>query len=194
MTFSCFYCGFSSSTPVRYPCPGCELSLDHLDGNQNSPFQTRKWHEHTELVTGNTVGLHGKDWNCSFDSTGYRKISSIVEYTVNYGQTLQLSSNRGNHINDVRLAFIPEIIGSGISTHYATLSNQTCSGCCVISPRSIRFGHTFPVLYDWVSQTWQGSQTNCRRCNKSTHVGLTICWECYQELGSDWTQLLNNGI
>jgi hypothetical protein len=194
MSYSCFACGYSSQAPVRYPCPSCGLSLDHLDGTAASTFQTQKWNEHTDLVSGNSVGLYGKDWNCSFDSTGYSKISDLVEFTINYGQKLHLPSNRGNHTNDVMVAFIPEIIGSGVSTHYATLSNQPCSGCCVISPSSVQFGHSFPVLHDWVSQTWQGNQTNCRRCNKSTHVGLTICWECYQALGEDWTQLLKTGF
>ena len=188
--FTCFSCGFTSSTVLRYPCPSCGVDLSHLNGATSSSFQTRKWGEHLDLLSGANVDLHGKEWNCSFDISGYGKISDIVEFTLNYGQKLYLPANRGNHVNEVYLAFIPEIIGSGVSTHYATLQTEPCSGCCVISPTSLNYGHPFPILYDWVSQQWPTTGATCHFCNRTTHVGLTICWDCYQKNGGNWTTFL----
>jgi hypothetical protein len=190
MNFVCFCCGYTDTKAIRYPCPSCGIDISHLDGTIKSTFQARKWNQHLDLVSGNSINLYGKDWNCSFDVSGFPKIADIVKFTLNYGQRLLLPSNRGTYVNDVYLTFIPEIIGSGVSTHYATLDSQPCSGCCIISPQSVNYGHPFPILYDWVTQEWPTAKASCCVCGQSTHVGLTICWECYQKRGGDWTTFL----
>lgn len=188
MSFSCYNCGHTSGSPISYPCSNCGIDVSHLDGTSLSTWNQRKWSEHTSLLTGAYIPLHGKEWNCSFDLVGYSKISKIVEYTLNYGQWFSLP-HRGN-TNPVCLTFIPEIIGSGVSTHYATLDSQPVSGCCIISPKSLQYGHPFPVLYDWVSTTFAGQSSSCRLCGTATQVGLTVCWNCYSKNDNDWTKLL----
>ncbi len=188
--FTCFHCGHSSSSPITYPCSNCGANLNHLNGQSFSNFQRNKWNEHTDLIQGyQQVQLYDKNWNCSFDTTGTSKINDIVKFTINYGQKLSLQSNRGNHVNEAYLSFIPEIIGQGTSSQYTTLSTVTCSGCCIISPQSINYGHPFPVLIDWVKQTWSSESSQCYKCGKKTHVGLQICGECYQKIGN-WEKLL----
>lgn len=187
----CFNCSYTSSSPFHYPCPSCRISLDHLDRTTESGPQRSKWDEHLDLIYGRSISLYGKDCNCSYDSIGYAKIRHIVEFTAHYGQKLRLPANRGPHINDVLVAFIPEIIGSGISNHYPTLDNHPSSGCCIISPLSITYGHSFPVLYDWIIQKWPSTTYLCKKCNKPTHIGLPFCSECYSKYGGDWTKFLD---
>jgi hypothetical protein len=191
MYYTCFNCGAQFKHPIHFPCPNCRIDIGHLDGTQTSSFQIRKWSEHLDLVAGRSINLYGKDWSCSFDSVGYSKITDIVEFTLNFGQKLQLPATRGLHINDVYLAFIPEVIGSGISTNYATLDTMPCSGTCIISPQSIDFGHPFPVLYDWVNSTWNHTSNNCKSCGRPTHIGQPFCWDCYNHQGGDWSNFLN---
>lgn len=190
MSFQCIGCSRTYSTPVRYPCANCGFSLDHLDGTSRSFFQQRKWGEHTELVTGSAVSLGTKEWNCSFDTIGFSQVTDLVSFTLNYGDKLQLPSSRGRHINDVYVSFIPEIIGSGTSVHYTILGTQACSGCCVISPQSINYGHPFPILHDWVNAKFTATKKTCRSCSNETHLGLTFCWDCYTKAGNDWRKFL----
>jgi ribosomal protein L37E len=190
MEFSCYSCGQQSQEPINYPCSACGVDISHLDGTALSSWQRKKWKEHTSLVTGSYIPLKGKDWNCSFDIVGYSKIPQIVEFTLNYGQWFSLPSTHGGHTNDVCITFIPEIIGSGVSKHYTTLGPMPVSGCCVISPDSMQYGHPFPVLYDWVNIKFGGASSVCRLCGTETPVGLSVCWDCYDRNGNDWTRLL----
>ena len=188
MTFSCYNCGKTSPSPIHYPCSTCGVDVSHLDGTSLSTWNQRKWGHHTALLSGSYIPLHGKDWNCSFDIVGYSKIPKIVEYTLNYGQEFTLT-HRG-HTNSVYLTFIPEIIGSGVSKHYATLDSHPVSGCCIISPKSVQYGHPFPILHDWVTNTFAGQTSQCRLCSEPTQLGITVCWRCYGQHGNDWTKLL----
>lgn len=190
MNFQCYSCGVVSATPVKYPCKACGADLSHLDGTALGQWQQKKWGDHTTLLTGSYIPLKGKEFNCSFDVVGYSKIPDIVEYTLNYGDKLTLPSTHGGYINDVYVAFIPVIIGSGVSKHYTNLGPQPVSGCCVISPNSLQYGHPFPMLYDWVVDKFPGITSKCRLCSKQTHLGLSVCWECYGKIGNDWKKLL----
>ena len=188
MRFTCFKCKHNSTSPINYPCSNCGMDISHLDGTNLSEWNRKKLPEHTSLLSGSCVPLNGKDWNCSFDIEGYSKITEIVEFTLNYGQWFNYEFR--NHINQVCLTFIPEIIGAGVSTHYATLDAHPVSGCCIISPKSVSFGHPFPVLKDWVATQFGGQSSICKICGNTTDLGITVCWSCYANYNNDWTKLL----
>ncbi len=187
MTFYCFSCQHPSDTPIHYPCSQCGADLSHLDGTALNSWQQDKWDEHTTLVSGNNVPLLRKGWNCSFDVVGHSKIQKLVEFTLNYGNWYTVNSRE--HTNDVCITFIPEIIGSGVS-RYTTVGPMPVSGCCIISPRSLDYGHPFPVLSDWVISKFGSIPSHCRLCGKPTIAGISVCWDCYSAAGNDWTTLL----
>jgi hypothetical protein len=185
MKFTCFKCGSTFDHPIHFPCPACGVDIGHLNGTQNSPHQIKKWKQHLDLVEGRPINLYGKKCNCSFDSVGYSKITKVVEFTLNFGQKLQLPSSSGKYLNDVYLAFIPEVIGSGIFSNYPTSDTMPCSGTCIVSPKSIDFGHPFPALYDWVTSKWPHTSYSCLSCGKPTHIGLPFCQDCIKQKWSD---------
>jgi hypothetical protein len=187
--FQCIKYNYQQSTPIHFPCPSCNFDIEHLDGKNLSQWQQRKWFEHTELLHGSNVNLHGKDWNCSFDIVGYTNIHDIVIYTINYGHKTILPNQSGKIQNVVIFSFIPEIIGAGLSP-YCTSGAQPCSGCCIISPQSINYGHPFPILYDWVTNNFSAESTFCKICGIPTSLGITVCSNCYAENLHDWTNLL----
>lgn len=190
MEFKCLKCGKTSMKPMSYPCFSCGFDIDHLTGIKLSQFQVRKWDEHSQLITGQNISLFGKEYNCSFDYNGISNISDLVTYTINYGTDVNIPSNRGAHVNPVKISFIPEIIGSGTSVYYNAGDTFPCSGCCVISPVSIDYGHPFPILRDWVIQEFGTQKSTCFICGKDVDFGLSICNECYEKKGGDWHEFL----
>jgi hypothetical protein len=186
--FQCFSCGFTSTRPITYPCQVCGQGIEHLDGTSLSAWNKSHWKQHTSLLTGSAIPLEGKEYQGSFDTVGYSKMSKLVEFTLNYGQWFTVK-NRG-HTNHVCLSFVPEIIGSGVSIYLPPNEIQPASGFCLMSPQSKKHGHPYPVLDDWVSQKFSGIQGHCRLCGKSTQAGRTICLKCFAENENDWMRFL----
>jgi hypothetical protein len=170
------------------PCPHCSFDIDHLIGVGLTPFQQEKWNEHRELLYGGTLTLHGKPYNASFNHNGEAKIELLTRFVISYGHEGNLPSPHGGYINAVRVAYVPEIVGSGASVE--TVDNVPVSGLCIISPQSVEFGHSFPAMTSWVSGTFGNEPAYCKFCGRPTQFGLVICDACYSNGYNDWTVLL----
>jgi hypothetical protein len=186
-TYRCPGCGNEFPSPFRSPCATCGFDIGHLSGKSLSDFQKRKWDKHTELLTGNSISLYGGAFNASFDHNGTAKLDDLLRFTLGFGEMASLPA-RGSRSNDIRIAFIPETIGSGTSIYAQGL--MACSGICVVSPASLQFGHPFPVLDNWVNQTFLGQASTCRFCGTSTSFGVPFCPGCFARNGGDWTRFL----
>ncbi len=189
--FACPDCSSQRPAPFLPPCPNCGFSLDHLNGRQLSDWQRQKWKKHQELLQGSNISLHGGKWNASFTHNGNAALEDLVRFTISYGDTQVLSSPRGNNQNPVYLAYIPEIIGSGLAI--ATPGLVPCSGLCIVSPSSIQYGHTYPILDDWMQDHFSGLGSSCRLCHTPTAFGEVFCMQCYSGYANgDWQKLLMN--
>lgn len=193
MKFTCFHCGEKSKTPIRFPCPTCRKGIDHLDGTTPSISFIKKYKEHTDLIGGSGINLYGKTMNCSFDHIGVAKLSDLVEFTMNFGHEATVLSLHGGHPTPVRVAYIPQVFGRGAkkSDPYTLISGIPCSGCCVMSPCSIIYGHPFPVITEWVSDKFATSSGNCSVCGVVTSFGMGVCGRCYSSHGYDWQSMLD---
>ncbi|HUG69515.1 MAG TPA: hypothetical protein VMM76_17320 [Pirellulaceae bacterium] len=131
--------------------------------------------------------------NCSFDHIGIAKLTDIVEFTMNYGHESSVMSLHGGHPTPVRIAYIPEVFGRGAkkSEPYTAVSGIACSGCCVMSPGSIDYGHPFPVLTEWVSYKFGSEIGHCRLCGALTSFAMAVCGDCYAHHGNDWQSMLD---
>jgi len=185
--FTCPKCNTTLVAPFLVACPACGFTLGHLLG-QPSPEGEAKQLKHNELLTSGSISLYGGELNASFDYYGFLSLPDLVRYTVSYGHHATVPSPRGHHHNPVVVAYVPEIIGSGVS-RYSTDYNP-CSGLCIISPGSERWGHPFPVLEQWVQQQFPGVQGTCAVCGANTPFGHTLCHEHYANLTGDWRKLL----
>jgi hypothetical protein len=87
-------------------------------GKRLSDFQAEKWEKHSDLLRGRDIGLYGGMFNASFDNYGDSSIEDLVRYTQSYGHRSKLPSRGGRYENDVAVAFIPEIMGSGVSIRF----------------------------------------------------------------------------
>jgi hypothetical protein len=155
---------------------------------QPSPEGEAKQLKHNQLLTSDSISLSGGEFNASFDHYGFLSLPDLVRYTISYGHRATVSSPRGRHNNQVIVAYVPDIIGSGVSQYS---SNYTpSSGVCIISPGSERWGHPFPVLDPWVQQQFSGMQGICVVCGSNTPFGHTLCLEHYDILNGDWRKLL----
>ena len=141
---TCPSCKEIIAGPFRLECPHCLFNIRGLVGQGTSDFQRRKWDQHTDILQGRDVHLYDKDFNASFDYNGHVLMTDLVRFTISYGDRAELPSPRGNHYNPVILAYIPEIIGSGTAIHYT--GTVPCSGVCLISPQSVDYSHSFPVI------------------------------------------------
>jgi hypothetical protein len=112
----------------------------------------------------------------------------IVRFTLTYGDKTTLQAARGNHQNQIVIAYIPERIGSGTAVHFP--GTVPCSGICLISPQSDNYGHSFPVIDEWVQNTFSGRQSSCRICGQVTDFAQPICSTCYSEQHFDWRNYL----
>ncbi len=186
-TTICPKCHNIVTAPFPIECPLCGFSLEHLIGFP-SPDTIKKRDKHTELLTKGSISLHGGEFNASFDYYGLLSLPDLVRYTVSYGHRSELPSVHGGHQNPIIVAYLPEIIGSGISQynkHYGA-----CSGVCIISPGSERWGHPYPVLDEWVQNQCSTKIGKCFLCDLPTPFGHTICAGCYEKVGSDWRTFL----
>ena len=168
--------------PVK--CPSCEFSLSSIAAGGSTRWQQKKWGEHTDLLSGRQVSLHGKTHNASFDYKGVAKLEDLLRFTLTFGDRIELPSPRGNHNNPVIITYIPEPIGSG--TNICNPSLVPCSGVCLISPQSSEWVHTFPVMDDWVQNKFASHTSSCRLCGHQTAFAHPICARCYTECNGDW--------
>ena len=157
---TCPSCDAIVTAPFSCNCESCGFSIDALAGRNTSQFQKNKWNEHTSLVSGVDIELDGKPFNASFDYNGVANIDDLVKYAVNYGSRATIQSNRGNHPTEVIVAYVPEIIGSGLGIFSANY--LPCSGVCLMSPQSTQYGHSFPVLDQWVGSTFTSQMASCK--------------------------------
>lgn len=188
LSFTCPSCSAVVQGPFTGVCPDCGFNDKHLTGIQTSSFQSRKWHEHNDLLTGNTISLYGKTYNASFDQFGNQSLQEIIRYGITFGTRTTLAASRGNHINQVIVSYIPAIIGSGITAY--TTGVYACSGICIISPQQYQFGHPFPILDSWVSQSFPNATTNCTVCGAPTQFGYAFCANCHTRYGKNWLDLV----
>jgi len=186
----CVQCHEKLEAPFRGTCPHCGFSLQHLFGKKLSDFQKQKRDKHCDLLFGRKIQLHGSNYNASFDSYGDANLEDLMRFTLSYGHHAKLPSRGGRHENEIVLAFIPDIIGSGISVYDTDYQPLTCSGVAVISPASQDYGHGFPVLDDWVHQTFKTEEGFCVSCGALTAFGHPLCHKCYEARGSDWLKFL----
>lgn len=186
--YTCPSCEAKHPAPFRSACPSCGFSVAHLAGQSLSDFQNGKWDKHTELLRGQNISLHSGDYNASFDHVGSGSLGELVRFALSYGHESEVPANRGPHVNPVRIAYIPQVIGSGISAYTST--PIACSGVCIISPGSLEYGHAYPVLNQWVQEEFAGKSGQCAFCGTPTAFGHPICQKCYEDRDGDWTKLL----
>jgi hypothetical protein len=167
-------------------CPDCGFSLEHLAGKRLSGFQQEKREKHSDLLLGREIRLHGTDYNASFDSYGDANLEDLVRFALSYGHRAKLPSKGGRAENEVVLAFIPEVIGSGVSKYDISYDPVPCSGVGILSPASETYGHGFPTLDAWVNEVFTQEKGFCVGCGAPTAFGHSICYECYAGKGGDW--------
>lgn len=186
-TYPCPQCRAALSGPFN-GCGSCGYSFGHLV-TPTSPAAQRKMADHTQLLTRGTISLGGRpECNASFDYYGVTNLTDLVRFTITYGHRASVSSGPGRLPSDVIAAFIPEIIGSGVSRY--TTDYQPCSGLCLISPASMNWGHPFPMLDQWVATKFAGQTGICFRCRTTTPFAQPICAKCYGEIAHDWRKSL----
>ena len=181
----------SCSTILYQPfdgCPACGFTTDHLV-HPISPEAKKKMLDHTQLLVRDTVELGGRPaFNASFDYYGHANLDELVRYTVTFGHRTEVSSGPGRQPCSVIAAYIPEVIGSGISRY--SEDYMPCSGVCIISPTSAKWGHPFPMLDQFVDSKMGSESSVCFRCGSTTPVAHPVCINCYGELGNDWKSCL----
>jgi len=186
--FACPKCKAELSAPFVPPCD-CGFDLSHLDGTSLSAHQVGKRDKHNSLITGSGLSLHGGEFNASFTHAGNGSLTELLRFTVSFGDIGVVPSAHGGHSNEVRIAYVPEIIGSGVSLYQH--GEVACSGVCIISPASFNFGHPYPVLDEWVQRQFSEANSVCKRCKQTATVfGEVFCRDCYDEIGDDWRALL----
>ena len=184
---SCPRCLNSLAAPFLLDCPSCGFTLAHLIGSPPPETQSKQA-KHTELLTIGSISLHGGEFNASFDYYGLLSLPDLVRYTVSYGHHSTVPSPRGGHTNPVIVAYVPEIIGSGISCYSSDY--YPCSGLCIVSPGNQRWGHPYPILDQWTQHQFSGVFGTCFSCAAPTPFGHTLCSSCYGREGSDWRRFL----
>jgi hypothetical protein len=185
---TCPRCG--TSVPGVFPiqCPNCDFSIDSLAGRGTSDFQKQKWLEHTDILQGRNIGPYGKELNASFDFRGHAKLDDLVRFTITFGDTRVITSPRGSHATKMAVAYFPEVIGSGTSLHFP--GRVACSGLALMSPQSLDYAHSFPILDLWVQKEFGHLSSNCRLCGRPTPFGQPLCEKCHSERGMDWESML----
>jgi hypothetical protein len=175
------------AAPFALACPSCGFTLAHLIGSSSPETQSKK-DKHTELLTVGSISLHKGEFNASFDYYGFLSLPDLVRYTVSYGHHSTVPSPRGDQDNPVIVAYVPEVIGSGISRY--NTDYMPCSGICIISPGSERWGHPYPILDQWTKKQFTNALGVCFLCATPTPFGHTLCSACYAKQGSDWRRFL----
>ena len=170
-------------------CTNCGFSVLSLAGSPSSAFQTRKWNEHADIVQGRNIGLYGKPYNASFDHNGTAVLEDLVRFTITFGDKATLTS-RGGRVNEVIVSYIPEPIGAGTALY--TAGTVTCSGIAIISPSSIYYGHSFPIMNEWVTNEFGTISSSCKICGTPTSFAQPICGNCYLTDVKNWQDLFSH--
>jgi hypothetical protein len=182
----CPVCQALVPAPFPYSCPHCFATFDGLLGSGTSAFQTKNSREHRDLLYGQNVQLYrGREYNCSFDHYGEANLPDLVQYTLSYGHRTTVPSNHGNVPTVMIAAYIPDIIGSGVSK-YNTAGPLPASGVMLVSPASLNYAHSFPVLDDYMQHKFATAPGGCSLCKKPTGFGHGICADCYAKRSGSW--------
>lgn len=184
----CPSCNASVSAPFPTHCPYCAFNIDGLAGLGTSSFQARKDQQHRDLLFGRNVSLYNKQFNASFDYYGIAELPDIVRFAISYGDRTTVLSTHGNHPTPLIVSYIPAVIGSGTSIYNP--GNLPCSGICLMSPASVNYSHSFPVLDDYVRTAFNGLSGACRACGVATGFAQPFCSVCYQQQSFDWKKWL----
>lgn len=189
LSTACPKCGNSISGVFPNQCPYCDFNLDALAGKGTTSFQVLKWQKHSDLLQGQNIQLGpGEVYNASFNYNGYAKLDDIVRFTITYGDRVTLPAAHGKYQNPVIISYIPEQLGAGTAIHFP--GTVPCSGICLVSPQSDIYAHSYPVIDQWVQETFPGASSDCRICGASTAFGQPICEKCYAERDSSWENFL----
>jgi hypothetical protein len=186
----CVGCRRKLDAPFPEVCPHCGFSIEHLAGKKLSDFQKQKKDKHSDLLLGREIQLHGSNYNASFDNYGDASLEDLMRFTMSYGHHARLPRKGGRPENEIVVAFIPDIIGSGVSIYDVTYAPVACSGVAIISPASETYGHGFPALDDWVRDNFKTENGSCVSCRTQTTFGHPLCHKCYESKGLDWRNFL----
>jgi len=185
----CPRCNYQINGVFQYACPNCSFNISALAGRGTTSFQVLKWLKHTDLLQGQSIQLaEGEKYNASFNFNGYAKLDDIVRFTITYGDRVNYSSPRSRHPTSFVISYIPEQLGAGTAIHYP--GTVPCSGICLVSPQSDEYAHSYPVIDEWVHDTFARFTSYCRFCNMPTAFGQPICENCYSSRSSDWLKFL----
>jgi hypothetical protein len=168
-------------------CPhGCGFSISGLAGRGTSQFQTTNWNKHSDILQGRSVPLHGGTFNASLNFRGHAALDDLVRFAITFGDPVAVA-HRG-HTNPAIICYVPEVIGSGTSLY--SPGTVACSGLMLMSPASIDYAHSYPVLDEWMKQSpFHGAPSNCKQCGRATVVGQPLCSTCHSQ-GFDWVNML----
>jgi hypothetical protein len=88
-------------------------------------------------------------------------------------------------------AYIPDVIGRGCrSTARPGRSRRPASGVMLVSPASLNYAHSFPVLDDYMQHRFAAAPGGCTLCKKPTGFGHGICGDCYAKRSGSWLDFL----
>ena len=188
ITSPCPRCGYPLA-PQFVACPGCCWTLTPLV-SPTSPQGINKMIKHTEIIHAGNVSLGNGPggYNASFDQNGLASLDQIIRYTIILGHRISISSGPGRPNNECRVAYLPEIIGSGVSNFSS--GPVGCSGVCIISPASPTWGHAFPTMDQFIAKHANGLSLTCQKCGGPSTLGHAFCFSCYSDLGGDWRSFL----
>lgn len=184
----CPRCQKVAPGPFGHTCPDCGFTIDDLSGQSTEPWIIKKDQQHRELLTSGTVSLFKKQYNASFTHNGVAMLPDLVRFGITYGSRTTITSMHGGHPTDIILAFVPEVIGSGMSIFQAGL--VPCSGVMMMSPGSMNHGHSFPTLQQYVASAFGALKDKCKECGDPTDFGQPFCGVCYARYKLDWTKLI----
>jgi hypothetical protein len=165
----------------------CGFNLTGLIGLGTSSFQVEKFKQHTDLLYGTDINLYGKDLNCSFTTTGFSDLFMITRFALTFGERAELPSRSGRFHNDVVVCYIPEIIGYGTTPTFGT--SIPVSGCCLISPASETYAHSFPAFNIWIGSSFDSKTSNCRSCGNNVPFAEPFCSSCLPKYRPDWRSM-----
>lgn len=186
----CVRCNGKLEAPIPETCVYCGFTLDHLSGKKLSDFQKQKREKHTDLLFERDIQLYGSNYNASFDNYDDANFKDLIRFILSYGHHAKLPSGGARKANRIVVAFIPKIVGYGVSSYDTCYDPVPCSGVGIISPASQNYGHGFPVLDDWIQKAFKTERGYCDSCGVPTAFGHPFCHKCYEICRRDWRNFL----